>query len=386
MLVRPLLITAAMLFLGQQLQAQGINFETSGWQEILAKAKAEKKLVFLDAYASWCGPCKKLSNSTFPDPEVGAFFNQHFVNAKIDMEKGEGVELSEKFKVAAFPTLIFVDSNGVEVHRAMGYLSPEQLIEVGKKAINPSTQSGTMKRRYEEGDRDPAFVREYLASLSEMEDPMAFEVASEYLDSQTDYGTEENKLLIAQYAIDPTKAPFQYLIANRASFDEQFGTEEVGARIESILTYHIMNSPELDPAEAEKMVQKALPENAPAKWSQIRMTMYYMQEDMPNFMTAAAQHYDEFSSTDFEELNMIARFFYENSDDKDLLGRALKWAEKSVQMEEQYKNTDTVAHLLSKLGKKKAAKKMAEKAIALAKKSEEDYTSAEELLQELKKS
>jgi predicted RNA polymerase sigma factor len=83
---------------------------------------------------------------------------------------------------------------------------------------------------------------------------------------------------------------------------------------------------------------------------------------------------------------MIARFFYENSDDKDLLGRALKWAEKSVQMEEQYKNTDTVAHLLSKLGKKKAAKKMAEKAIALAKKSEEDYTSAEELLQELKKS
>ena len=386
MLVRPLLITAAMLFLGQHLQAQGINFETSGWQEILAKAKAEKKLVFLDAYASWCGPCKKLSNSTFPDPEVGAFFNQHFVNAKIDMEKGEGVELSEKFKVAAFPTLIFVDSNGVEVHRAMGYLSPEQLIEVGKKAINPSTQSGTMKRRYEEGDRDPAFVREYLASLSEMEDPMAFEVASEYLDSQTDYGTEENKLLIAQYAIDPTKAPFQYLIANRASFDEQFGTEEVGARIESILTYHIMNSPELDPAEAEKMVQKALPENAPAKWSQIRMTMYYMQEDMPNFMTAAAQHYDEFSSTDFEELNMIARFFYENSDDKDLLGRALKWAEKSVQMEEQYKNTDTVAHLLSKLGKKKAAKKMAEKAIALAKKSEEDYTSAEELLQELKKS
>jgi thioredoxin-related protein len=386
MLVRPLLLAAAMLFLGQHLQAQGINFETSGWQEILAKAKAEKKLVFLDAYASWCGPCKKLSNSTFPDPEVGAFFNQHFVNAKIDMEKGEGVELSEKFKVAAFPTLIFVDSNGVEVHRAMGYLSPEQLIEVGKKAINPSTQSGTMKRRYEEGDRDPAFVREYLASLSEIEDPMAFEVASEYLDSQTDYGTEENKLLIAQYAIDPTKAPFQYLIANRASFDEQFGTEEVGARIESILTYHFMNSPELDPAEAEKMVQKALPENAPAKWSQIRMTMYYMQEDMPNFMTAAAQHYDEFSSTDFEELNMIARFFYENSDDKDLLGRALKWAEKSVQMEEQYKNTDTVAHLLSKLGKKKAAKKMAEKAIALAKKSEEDYTSAEELLQELKKS
>lgn len=386
MFIRSMLILAASLFLSSGLAAQGIQFETSSWQEILNKAKAEKKLVFLDAYASWCGPCKKLANFTFPDPAVGAFFNQHFVNAKIDMEKGEGVELSEKYKVAAFPTLIFVDSNGVEVHRAMGYLSPEQLIEVGKKAINPSTQSGSMKRRYEAGDRDPAFVREYLASLAEMEDPMAFDVAGEYLDSQTDYATEENRLLIAQYAIDPTKAPFQYLLENRTTFDEQFGAEEVGARIESILTYHFVNHPELEWADAEKMIQKALPDNAAAKSSQIRMTMFYMQEDIPNFMKAAANHYEVFSSQDSKELNMIAWYFYQNSDDKEQLGKALKWAEKSVQLEEQYANTDTVAHLLSKLGKKKAARKMAQKAIALAKKTEEDYSSTEELLNELKKS
>ena len=386
MFIRSILFVAASFLLLNTASAQGIQFETSSWQEILNKAKTEKKLVFLDAYASWCGPCKKLSNFTFPDPAVGSFFNQHFVNAKIDMEKGEGVELSEKYKVAAFPTLIFVDSNGVEVHRAMGYLSPEQLIEVGKKAINPATQSGSMKRRYEAGDRDPGFVREYLASLSEMEDPMAFEVASEYLDSQTDYATEENRLLIAQYAIEPTKAPFQYLLDNRAAFDEQFGAEEVEARIESVLTYHFVNHPELEWSEAEKMIRKALPENSAAKSSQIRMTMFYMQEDIPNFMKAAANHYEEFSSQDSKELNMIAWYFYQNSDDKEQLGKALKWAEKSVQLEEQYSNTDTVAHLLSKLGKKKAARKMAQKAIALAKKTEEDYSSTEELLNELKKS
>ena len=84
--------------------------------------------------------------------------------------------------------------------------------------------------------------------------------------------------------------------------------------------------------------------------------------------------------------NPEKRYFYQNSDDKEQLGKALKWAEKSVQLEEQYANTDTVAHLLSKLGKKKAARKMAQKAIALAKKTEEDYSSTEELLSELKKS
>lgn len=67
---------------------QGIVFETGNWESILKKAKKEKKLIYLDAYTSWCGPCKMMKKSIFPDAQVGKYFNENFVNAQIDMEKG----------------------------------------------------------------------------------------------------------------------------------------------------------------------------------------------------------------------------------------------------------------------------------------------------------
>ena len=71
-------------------QEQGVQFQELTFQEALNKAKAENKLVFVDCYTSWCGPCKYMLNNVFVLPEVGEFFNEHFVNVKYDMEQGEG--------------------------------------------------------------------------------------------------------------------------------------------------------------------------------------------------------------------------------------------------------------------------------------------------------
>ena len=55
--------------------AQGIEFEHLSWAEALEKAQSENKLIFMDAYTVWCGPCKMMAKQTFPDPEAGLFFN-----------------------------------------------------------------------------------------------------------------------------------------------------------------------------------------------------------------------------------------------------------------------------------------------------------------------
>src|SRR5690349_11740714 len=89
--------------------AQGIEFvHDKTFQEILDIAKKENKLVFMDAYTSWCGPCKRMAANVFPDPEAGAFFNSNFINVKIDMEKGEGPGISGKYGVRAYPTLFWI--------------------------------------------------------------------------------------------------------------------------------------------------------------------------------------------------------------------------------------------------------------------------------------
>jgi len=112
--------------------AEGIQFTDAAWKEVLKKAKAEKKIIFLDAYASWCQPCKMLQKNVFTKKTVGDFYNGKFINVKMDMEKGEGPALSQVYPLEAYPTLLFIDANGRVLRKVLGYQSPEDLIAIGK--------------------------------------------------------------------------------------------------------------------------------------------------------------------------------------------------------------------------------------------------------------
>jgi thioredoxin 1 len=110
----------------------GIKFTEGKWAAILKRAKAEKKVIFLDAYTTWCGPCKLLQKNVFTKPEVGALFNQKFINVKIDMESGEGPKLAQKYPLEGYPTLFFIDADGKIVKQVIGYQNPETLVKIGK--------------------------------------------------------------------------------------------------------------------------------------------------------------------------------------------------------------------------------------------------------------
>ena len=115
-------------------QESGIKFEKSNWNQVLQKAKAENKIIFMDAYTSWCGPCKSMQARVFPDKKVGDFFNENFINVKIDMEQGEGPAIGLKYPVRGYPTLFFIDpKSGKIVNQALGYKSTEQLIQIGEQ-------------------------------------------------------------------------------------------------------------------------------------------------------------------------------------------------------------------------------------------------------------
>ena len=64
---------------------EGIKFVESNWALAKAEAKKQNKLIFLDAYTTWCGPCKMLKRNTFPDKAAGEFFNKNFINVALDM-------------------------------------------------------------------------------------------------------------------------------------------------------------------------------------------------------------------------------------------------------------------------------------------------------------
>ncbi|MDX2361367.1 MAG: thioredoxin domain-containing protein [Crocinitomicaceae bacterium] len=107
----------------------GITFKHMTMEEARELAQSTGKLVFIDCYTDWCGPCKRMAAGAFKDPEVAALYNKNFINVKIEMEKNpDGVGLARKYKVNAYPTLVFINGQGDLIGKRVGMQSKDALI------------------------------------------------------------------------------------------------------------------------------------------------------------------------------------------------------------------------------------------------------------------
>lgn len=156
---------------GEERAASGIEFFEGTYQEALAKAGAEEKLVFIDVYTDWCGPCKLMDLNVFTDGEVGRYFNEHFVCIKRDQdaEAFDGPELTGPNEVRELPTYLFIGADGENVHTGTGYFEPAAFVGLGEAAINGVVDSfSAMRARYRAGERDRRFVRRFLAEAGSL--------------------------------------------------------------------------------------------------------------------------------------------------------------------------------------------------------------------------
>jgi thiol-disulfide isomerase/thioredoxin len=159
------LLLGLVLFLQDLMAQEGIRFEQAEWTAVLSKAKAENKLVFIDVYTSWCGPCKIMVRDIFPQKEVGNKFNASFINFKIDAEKGEGIEVAKKYAVKAYPTYLFVNGDGTLVYRSVGSMPVEKFMSEASIAIGEFSDPkpfAVWEDEYERNLNNKEFLWEYL--------------------------------------------------------------------------------------------------------------------------------------------------------------------------------------------------------------------------------
>lgn len=148
-----------------QERPSGIRFSEGTWKELLEYAKVQGKVIFVDVYTDWCGPCKRMDSEVFPLAEVGNFYNDNFISHRLNAEKGEGPVLAKKYGVKVYPTWLFVDAEGILIQRSTGYLEADALIALGKSALRPTGAAkklALMQKRFEAGERNADFLQEYL--------------------------------------------------------------------------------------------------------------------------------------------------------------------------------------------------------------------------------
>ncbi len=107
-----------------------INFQKGSLSDMLAAAKSQNKVLMVDVMTDWCKWCIELDNKVYARKDIGDFANANQVNYKIDAEKGEGVDFAKKFKIAGYPTIMFLDGDGNEIDRIYGYVPAKDFMEM----------------------------------------------------------------------------------------------------------------------------------------------------------------------------------------------------------------------------------------------------------------
>jgi len=125
-------VFAILALFSLRLNAEEIKFETGSYKDVLAKAKNENKILMVDFFTDWCKWCVELDNKVYTNGEVAGFANKSQVNWKVDAEKGEGVDLAKKFKVSGYPTILFINGDGNEVDRIVGYIPAKDFLKTIK--------------------------------------------------------------------------------------------------------------------------------------------------------------------------------------------------------------------------------------------------------------
>ena len=333
----------------------GIIFFNSTWNKALAAAREQHKPIFVDAFAAWCSPCKMMEKTVFSLPEVGRYYNEHFVSYRIDVEKGEGIDFKKKYTITGYPSFLFFNEDGSLAHQAQGtegVNSARGFIALAKEASDPEFALFSLKKKYDTGNREEEFLIKYLlAKLRAYHFPENCKTEMEEyikLHPVPLVVNVNNWTFIRSFITDINHPYFIELKKRKTEFAGVSNATEVHRKIYSS-----------------------------------EMDYYLEKEDWKNYTTSAVNLMERVSPVDIWYVNDIGWHFYEHVYDETNLIKAITWIQKAIEQEIHYEFYDTYSHLLFKTGDKRKAIEIARIAIEAAKKEESDIIELEKWLKQI---
>ncbi|MBO4663027.1 MAG: thioredoxin family protein [Bacteroidaceae bacterium] len=220
--------------------AQGIAFEPDGTtlEQASAKAKAENKMIFLDCYTTWCGPCRMMARTVFTQEKVGSAMNPKFISVKIDMESEYGAPLAKKLQVTAYPTFVIFNADLQEVGRFLGGSEADEFLKKVKEKGSDNS-SVALKARWDSGDRDPQFLQTYLKTLTATYKTQdANDVAEALLAGKEETFASDSTLrrIFISNINNPFAKSFVYTAKNPDALASHIGARGVEAKVNNVLS------------------------------------------------------------------------------------------------------------------------------------------------------
>ncbi len=369
-----------------QEKSEGINFFHGTFKEALEQAKAQDKLIFMDAFTTWCGPCRRMSSQTFPDPNVGNFYNANFINMKVDMEKGEGPTLQAQYGVGSYPTLLFIDSDGKIFYKTAGMRGPEDFIALGQEVMKKLDKSSVYEKQYNEGKRDAESILAYVKSLNAA-GKSSLKVANDYLMTQKDLSTPINLEIIFESAKEADSKIFDYFIQNKDAYIKLKNQQMFDGKVYQACMKTFQKALEYRNEDLLLVAQEKMKSHSSKAMDfkyNTDMEYYARTGNADKYEKACKAYSSKIIKNDAQRLTQCAQmsidFFRTNAK---IVNLAQKLSAQSVKLEGTPNQYLLYANILKLNGNYKAAKENAMKGLTIAREKQQPTLALEQFVQEL---
>lgn len=339
--------------------AQGIKFQKGSWEEIKAISKMQHKPIFIDFGAVWCVPCRYLSQNIFPEKAAGDFYNKNFICIQVDVEKGEGIMLADKYNVGGLPTLIFTNPREKVIYRITGAMNVSELINKGKIALTHQEDSSELKAKYLKNELNQKDLYRYLLIVKMKGNRNELnKVLDNYVTRYPDVNMDMFNTIIDNVNTINTKA-FNFLEKHRNEFATLVGKDTVKDFIRKMYIKNVgfkNYDDELDYKAAIAQLDYKIHLTEEEELN-ISTDYYYKIKDKKGYLAAASQLAKKYDQKNSEALSLLiggTSAFHLTKDD---LLMVKSWAERALSLKNNAVNALSLAIIYKNLKNKKLALK-----------------------------
>jgi hypothetical protein len=273
------------------------------------------------------------------------------------------------------------------MHRGGGRKFKQPFLEMGKDAIDPDRQMRTIQRKYKAGTLTPPEVQAYFR-MQEMNGMDAQLMINEYLLKQSDSGftTQNSWRIINDILKDPSMPIMKRVIGNKKALESIYTADSVNTKLINIYNSYLMQYVQLLDSNGYEASKKSILringlDIAPKICAYADLNKLKMKSEWDAYLVESKKFIEQYAMDDSRRLTDIAWVYYERfNSDKDKLETAEKWTERSVSLNDNYRNNYRLACIYYVLGKKEEGFKAANHSIEIAKRTNADYSQTTTLL------
>lgn len=395
------------LYFPRYVKAQDENIENIKWNEdknyaqIREIAKSENKYIFIDCYATWCGPCKSMDKQVYTSEAIINFLNKNFISIKVQMDTSlkddENVQkwysdarsIKNEFKVNAFPTFLFLSPEGKLVHSDYGFKNVQAFLALAKSAIDPNNQYYTLLESYKRGEKDYKAISYIAVTAKKLkQEEIANKAAEDYLNNYLyrqnarEMYNKGNINFLRSFLQSTNEKGFFIFYKHSRKVNRIMGQEGFSEHVVDYLISKFEISPLLNKADKNDMapdwdlIRKAIAGKYKKQYverniieAQLRWYSYKSDWKMLaqlNIQKIEKYGLDTANWGKYSINNMIWDVFFKHCNNLQELSKAIGWMEVLLKLEPYYVNfIDTYANLLYKVGRTREAIKYEQIAVKL---------------------